>query len=250
MSQIIKTKGLIIRQVNYGEYDKMLSVLTSDLGKISVSAKGVRSMKNKNRAACELLCFNEFVLTLSGSGEVYSLRQCECIESFFGLRKDCIRLALGIYMADLAGYLSPEEMGACLKILLNSLFMLQDENNDVMLLKIIYDLKLLQASGFSPEAERCVNCGTSEGKFSFSSIAGGIVCEKCSSTAGLKLMPRRTLEFINYILKTPLTKALFKTEIDFNTLNSALQYVENFIAFHVREEIKTLEYLKKLVKMP
>ena len=81
MAQPIKVKGLVIRQVNFGDYDKMLTLLTADLGKISVSAKGVRSMKSKNRAASELLCFGEFVLS-PPKGDVYSLSSAECIESF------------------------------------------------------------------------------------------------------------------------------------------------------------------------
>ena len=56
MAEPIKVKGIIIRQTNYSDYDKMLTVLTENMGKITVSAKGVRSMKNKNRAASELLC--------------------------------------------------------------------------------------------------------------------------------------------------------------------------------------------------
>lgn len=82
MAQPIKVKGIVIRQVNYGDYDKMLTVLTEPLGKISVSARGVRSIKSKNRAATELLCYSEFVLT-GPRGEVYNLSQAECIESFY-----------------------------------------------------------------------------------------------------------------------------------------------------------------------
>lgn len=244
----IKTKGIVIRQVNYGDYDKMLTVLTYEYGKISVSAKGVRGMKNKNRAACELLCYDEFVLSRP-RGEVYGLNQCSCIESFYKLRTDITRLALGIYMADLAGQLSLEDMGAALKLLLNSLYMLGDGENDIFLMKLIYDLKLLKVAGLTPETEECVNCQSTNGPFSFSALSGGVLCRKCAYEAGLKPVNERVLKLTDYILKKNLSVSLYKIKADKETVNAALDMAEAFIAVHIKEEIKTLEYFRKLVKM-
>lgn len=248
MAEPIKVKGLVIRQVNYGDYDKMLTLLTAELGKISVSAKGVRSMKSKNRAASELLCFGEFILN-PPKNEVYSLSSAECIESFYKLRDDYLRLALGIYMADLAGHLSPEDMEMGLKVLLNCLYMLQDGEKDIHLLKIIYDLRILKESGFLPRTASCVSCDSEEGPFSFSAISGGVLCRKCASLLGLKPEKGRAIEFMDYIINSPFTGALFKSVVDTETLESATRYTESFISCHVAEQMKTLDYFKKLVKM-
>ena len=248
MAEPVKVKGLVIRQVNFGDYDKMLTLLTAELGKISVSAKGVRSMKSKNRAASELLCFGEFVLN-PPKGDVYSLSSAECIESFYHLRDDCVRLALGIYMADLAGHLAPEDMGMGIKVLLNCLYMLQDEEKDINLLKIIYDLKILKESGFLPRVSSCVSCETEEGPFAFSPVQGGVLCRRCASLLGLKAEGTRASSFMDYIIKAPFVSGLFKTEVDEPTLKKATAYTESFIACHVAEHMKTLDYFKKLVKM-
>lgn len=248
MAEPIKVKGLVIRQVNYGDYDKMLTLLTGELGKISVSAKGVRSMKSKNRAASELLCFGEFVLN-PPRGDVYSLSSAECIESFYHLRDDCVRLALGIYMADLAGHLSPEDMEMGLKVLLNCLYMLTDPEKDLNLVKIIYDLKILKVSGFEPRTSSCVSCEAEDGTFAFSAVSGGVLCRKCASLLGLRVDGSRAISFMDYILSAPFTGGIFKTEVDEPTLMKAMSYTENFISCHVTEQMKTLDYFKKLVKM-
>lgn len=39
---IVKTKGIIIAESNMGDFDKMLTMLTPGLGKISCAAKGAR----------------------------------------------------------------------------------------------------------------------------------------------------------------------------------------------------------------
>ncbi|MDP4132960.1 MAG: DNA repair protein RecO [Bacillota bacterium] len=248
MAQPVKTKGLIIKQINYSDYDKMLTIISEDFGRISVSAKGVRSMKSKSRAACELLCFDEFVLS-PGKNDVYTIISCELIESFYSLRSDCIRLAVGVYMADIAGQLSPEDIKGLLRLLLNTLFMLQDESKEPMLLKCIYDLKLLSEAGFTPETDGCINCGAETGPFYFNALSGGVICKKCGENTGLHLISEKTRKFISYIISAPLSKGLFEVSVDKNTLDETLEIVDNFINIHVSDNIKTLEYLKKIVNL-
>ncbi len=248
MAQPIKVKGIVIRQVPYGDYDKMLTVLTESLGKISVSAKGVRSMKSKNRASSEILCYGEFVLS-SPRGDVYTLKSAECIESFFHLREDVIKLALGIYMADLSGHLSSNDMGMSLKILLNSLYMLTKDEADIFLLKAIFDLKILKEAGFSPSAEACVNCGETNGPFAFSAVGGGVLCKRCASLSGLSLLGEDCLSLLTYILKCPLSKTLFQVKASPSAIKKVGALAESFIKIHVADELKTLEYFNKLVKM-
>ena len=50
----ISTQGIVIREVMLGESDKLLTVLTSDLGRISVRCRGVRSLKSHRFAAAQL----------------------------------------------------------------------------------------------------------------------------------------------------------------------------------------------------
>jgi DNA repair protein RecO len=47
------TKGLVLRRVNTGETDRIVTVLTQEQGKIACVAKGVRKMTSTNRAYLE-----------------------------------------------------------------------------------------------------------------------------------------------------------------------------------------------------
>ena len=40
----IRVRGLVVRETQTGEYDKILTVITEEMGRISVSGKGVRSL--------------------------------------------------------------------------------------------------------------------------------------------------------------------------------------------------------------
>ena len=63
----LTTQGIVLRETNYKEADKILTVLTRDLGKRTVKARGCRRKNSKLTAASQLLVYSE--MTLSERGE-------------------------------------------------------------------------------------------------------------------------------------------------------------------------------------
>ena len=58
----IKTRGLVLRETNYKEADKILTVLTQDEGKRTVKARGCRRRGSRLAAAAQLLVYSEMTL--------------------------------------------------------------------------------------------------------------------------------------------------------------------------------------------
>ena len=58
----INVKGIVLAENNMGDYDKMLTILTPNLGKISCSAKGARRPKSALLAGTQLFCFCEYLI--------------------------------------------------------------------------------------------------------------------------------------------------------------------------------------------
>ena len=56
------TKALVLRAVDYKESDKILTLLTQDMGKLTASARGARRKGSALAAGCQLLCWSEMVL--------------------------------------------------------------------------------------------------------------------------------------------------------------------------------------------
>ena len=59
---IVKTNGIVIAENDFSDYDKMLTVLTGNLGKIGCVAKGARRPKSNFLAGSQFLCFGEYIL--------------------------------------------------------------------------------------------------------------------------------------------------------------------------------------------
>ena len=82
----IKMSGIIISENNLGDYDKMLTMLTPGLGKISCVAKGARRQKSALLAGTQFLCFGEYMMYKGAN--TYNINSCETIEVFYNLRTD------------------------------------------------------------------------------------------------------------------------------------------------------------------
>lgn len=177
--------GIIIREALINDSDKLLTVITDSRGKITLKAKGVKNIKNKNSAGTQIFTYSDFELT-ERSGR-FTLKTAYPKQSFFGLRSDILRYALACYLADAAGCVTSEnnDETSVLRLMLNSFYALS-ERNDVPLAKIkaAFELKLMSVCGFMPELNYCVCCSqevSKDEKTYFSFSHGGIICGKCKS---------------------------------------------------------------------
>ena len=95
----IVTSGIVLRETETKETDKILTVLTADLGKIAVIARGARRKNSRIAAASQLLAYSE--LTLYKRGNWYMLDEASTQELFDGVRQDFVLLSLASYFAEL-----------------------------------------------------------------------------------------------------------------------------------------------------
>ena len=63
MRELVNVTGIVIKSDNYAEYDRRITLLTDDRGKITVFVHGARRSGNRFMAKTEPFAFGEFVLT-------------------------------------------------------------------------------------------------------------------------------------------------------------------------------------------
>ena len=155
----IVTKGVVLRETETKEADKILTLLTADRGKISVIARGVRRKSCKYAACAQQLAYSEW--TLYQKGDWYYANEGATIELFNGLRTDLEALALGCYFAELTEAVTAAESpaGPLLSHLLNGLYALSALHKPPALVKPAFEIKLLCLAGYEPLADSCAYCG-------------------------------------------------------------------------------------------
>ena len=117
-----KTNGIIIGESNMGDYDKMLTMLTPGVGKISCVAKGARRPKSALLAGSQFLCFGEYLLYQGTS--TYHINSCETIEMFYNLRIDLDKLKYATYITKIIYDVTNENENSynILQLYLNTLY--------------------------------------------------------------------------------------------------------------------------------
>ena len=88
------SKAIVLRRMNYGEYDRILQILTSEYGKVSVLAKGVRREKSKLAGGIELFARSDITFT-SGKSSMGTLTGSRLEKFYDGILADYDRLQFG-----------------------------------------------------------------------------------------------------------------------------------------------------------
>ena len=84
--KLLKVKGVVIKEIAYKDNDKIITLLTDELGKISCMAKGAKKTNSALLASCQLFVYSEFILYKGST--FYHINSAESIDTFYALRID------------------------------------------------------------------------------------------------------------------------------------------------------------------
>ena len=176
---IIKTKGIVIAQNNMGDNDKMITILTPDLGKIGCAAKGARRPKSALMSGTQFLCFADFIIYKGINS--YNINSSEPIEIFYNIRLDIEKLEYASRVTKIIKDVSKENESSykVLQLVLNTIYMISESDKDLDFILSVFKLRLLSIIGFRPIVEKCVNCDEKDNLTFFSFKDNGLKCEHC-----------------------------------------------------------------------
>ncbi|SFF00615.1 DNA replication and repair protein RecO [Paenibacillus catalpae] len=218
---LYRVEGIVIRSMDYGEGNKIITLLTKTNGKLGVMVRGAKKVKSRHASLAQPFTYGEFVFFRNkGLG---NLNHGEILESHHLLREQLDLSAYAAYMAELTDKtLQEDESGELLFEQLKAGFMAMQEDKDPQIISHLYEMRILDAAGYSPEFEFCVNCSSEQGPFRLSPHAGGVLCTRCArNDAGaipmsegayklLRLFSRMDLRRLGAIQVKPETKKELK----------------------------------------
>ena len=197
-------KGLVIRETDFGDNDRYISVLTESGARIEVLCRGVRRRGGRMANAVRLFCWSE--LTLFQSRGKYTLNTADLVTSFWGITQDMERYALACYLAELTAEMTDadEECPAATRLLLYALRALSDAARDPLIIKAAFELRLMAETGFAPDLSCCTACGGALGEeVWFSPREGTARCAPCIERLGYlghKRLQTGTAHALSHIL--------------------------------------------------
>ena len=239
----VNTTGLVLRETAYKDSSKILTVLTSSEGKLTVNARGALRRNSKFAAVTQLLVFSE--MTLYSSRDRWTLTEARSIEQFAGLRDDLTLLALGAYFAELTEAVADEDSPnpELLPLTLNALYALSEKIKTPEQVKPAYELRLMAGSGFAPLIGHCVACGREDMDCVSLDLAGGTIrCDVCGFNEGATLS-KSALNVARYILGCD-AKKLYSFRLGKEALSELAAAAEGYLLAHLDRSFRTLDYLR------
>lgn len=241
---IIQTEAVVIRSTKYSDSDCILTLFTRKMGKVAAYSKNSRRLKSPLMGSSQLFAYSNVSLTTKDGR--YRLSNADLINNYYKLSSDVQKTYLGYYMLELVEKLSIEGHSniRMFELLINSLEVLQTNENYV-LQKIIFEMKVLEYNGIKPNITACISCGKKEGLGNyFSCQEGGRICSNCKDEFRNKsLYDSTTFRLMEYVQRNSLDKIL-EAKVSNQILTELSKLLDEYIRYHFSEiNLKTREFL-------
>ncbi len=259
---LCNVKGIVLKTAEYGENDKLLTLLTHEKGKMLVCVKGGRSIKCKHMPSCELFAYSEFQL-YEKQGK-YWVRESYLCESFFRIRRALEPMYLGQYLCEVTAEFALFDIadGELLRLLLNSLYLLCSDKKDRRIVKSTFEMKAASIEGFSPDLTGCTYCGAITHHMYFEAIEGCVVCDACKgmlnrneevyekmALSPLLVLDRSLIDAMSFIINAPIEKA-FSFALPCSELDMLSSVCEAYLLHQLERGFKTLDFYNSLIRSP
>ena len=245
----VTTKALVLRSVDYKESDKILTLLTAEMGKVTASARGCRKKGSPIAAGCQLLCLSEMVL-YEYQGR-WVVKEAVTEREFRGVREDLEKLALACYLSEVTELLAVEGLPSpeLLSLILNSLHALEKLNKPAALVKACFELRALCVAGYEPLLDGCAVCGCEKPDEPRFHLREGVLhCAPCRGELGDGIsMPLdggslRAMEHVAW--GDP--KRLFSISLGEESLKRFADLTEAYLHTQLERGFRTLDYYKSI----
>lgn len=244
----ITTDALVLKVMDIGESDRLLTLLSKEYGIIRAFASGAKKIQNKKYAATSFVCYSHFIL--KKVNDTYRVREADLITSFFKIGCDIVTITLQQYFCELAAVLSPVETDAedFLRLTLNSLHHLNADKLPPRLLKPTYELRMLSLSGYMPDLVACATCGNFEEDYYYFDYINGIIsCKNCiPEKGGRPVLDSTVLSAMRHIVYAELNK-LFSFSIPADAADRLNKITENYLLHQTEHKFHSLDFYRSIV---
>lgn len=243
--------AIVLKRIDLGDKDRIITVYAREQGKLSAVAKGARRPGSKLSGTCEPFTYAKMLLSRGRDLDVLS--QAEIRESFPDVKRDIKRIAYGIYLLELVNHFVDERQPnpELFDTLLSSMYVLES-GADPEITARHFELNVLTLMGYEPHFEACLRCGKPIGreKIAFSPSLGGIVCKSCGGAPEDAIwVPGAVTSYVRALLNTEPQK-LKTLDFPLGARRDLARMLKWHIRYRLERDLKSAEFIQAIGDMP
>lgn len=250
------TDGIVLKKTEYGDHDLIITFYTRSLGRVSVIAKNAK--KSVRRFGGALDSFSVMNIECSRQKRRNGLPvlcSVDLTNPFSRIRTNALHTGYASYWVEIINSWMEEgkEQEDIYRLLFYVLETLNSGTLETSVLSLLFQIRFMSLSGFSPDLARCGICSQPidelpQQTLLFDLPEGRLVCEACSKKTAVRngiVVSKGTLKQLHWIN----TKDINRVErMRFSDLaiNEGERLLELFIPFHLGREMKSLGVLRRI----
>ena len=241
-----RANAIVLKRINYGETDRILTLYTREHGRLSAVAKGCKRPMSRLAAGTEMFTYGRYMLATGKSLEIVS--QSETRESFPSIRADMHRIAYATYIMELVNETieDREANPDVFDTTLSSLYMLEG-GIDPEVVTRAFELQLMAMSGYRPRLDTCARCGSPPGqKPCFSPSLGGVVCAECGPLPDDAIDIHKVTLITLSVLLTAEPAQLRDMHPHAAVMDEMANIMRWYIRYRLERELKSTEFIQAL----
>jgi DNA repair protein RecO (recombination protein O) len=245
------TPAILLRRMDYGDFDVIITFFTLDRGKLALIAKSAKKSTKRFAGILELFSILEVVADTGRGKGLPILQEAALIQPFAAIRADFMKTAYASYWAELIYNWIEENFKqvALYYLLAHVLAELDSGRTPPAVLNILFQMRLLAQTGHRPNFQNCRLCRTALKNFKRDQIVidlrrGGIVCQNCTSGTHMSLA-RGTIKQLLWVESGELAKAA-RIKFSRPALKEGTQFLEEFVCYHLGKEPRSLKFLRQV----
>ena len=240
--------AIILRHINYGEADRIVTFFTPEHGRCKGFARNARKSRKRFGPGLEPFAKVRMHWSESASGGLLTLREVDLLDLHVGLRNDLDAIALAGYGCELVEEMVGDDPGhpqvySLLEAFLGQLAAVGGS----AAARLLFELRLLDDIGYLPHLLHCSECfaDLAVDPVTFDPRRGGSLCRNCDPDGTGLLVSRATLGSLSKILRSPVT-AFAEINLGETTLREGSKALETAIQAHLTRPLRSLEFLQKI----
>lgn len=245
--RLYNTEAIVLRKMDLGEADCLLTLFTPHLGKLKAVARGARKTRSRLGGNTELLMHSQMLLAKARSLDTIS--QSQALEGFLEVRADLQRTSCALYVAELVDKFTAEaeEAFPLYRLLLETLRALGPAPRLEPVLRY-FELHMFIHLGYRPELQRCVVCHSVLAQVDsyFTPDGGGVLCNRCRDhTLTVVPLSVNALKVLRFLQRSSLHEAA-RLKMPAAISEEVKHILRRYIRYLLERDVNTAEWLDRL----